>query len=177
MNEGMITFELMKRKLIVIRHAKSAWGNENLQDFDRPLNKRGERDAPFMAQLFSETEGTPDKMVSSSALRCKTTAGIYANACGIDAKDILLKPEIYEAPLSRIIEVINNFEDEWKTVVLFGHNPGMSYLIDYLSGEMVQMPTNGVACIELEIESWKHAGNKCGSLVYNDYPKKHSIAT
>ncbi len=171
----MRTFDLMKRKLIIVRHAKSAWSDADLSDFDRPLNKRGEADAPFMAQRYCETEERPHKIVSSSALRCKTTAGYYADALGIPSSEIELKPEIYEAPLSRLIEVVNGLDDAWQTVLLFGHNPGMSYLIDYLSGEMVQMPTNGVACIELDIEQWKHAGNGCGTLVYNDYPKRHQI--
>lgn len=165
----------MKRKLIIVRHAKSAWSDADLNDFDRPLNKRGTSDAPFMAKRYCETEQRPDKIVSSSALRCKTTAGLYADALQIPHSEIALREEIYEAPLSRLIEVVNEFDDEWKTVLIFGHNPGMSYLIDYLSGEMVQMPTNGVACVELDIESWKHAGNGCGSLAYNDYPKRHTI--
>ncbi|MCH2199193.1 MAG: histidine phosphatase family protein [Flavobacteriales bacterium] len=163
----------MKRSLILIRHAKSSWNNERLDDKDRPLNKRGERDCPHMARHLAGSEACPDMIVSSHALRAHTTAKAYAAAFGIADDAIKLDERIYEAPVSRLVEVINDFSDGHSSVIMFGHNPGFSYLTQYLTGELIQMPTNGVVKIEMDVDSWQYIGTNCGSLTYHDFPKQH----
>lgn len=163
----------MKRTLILIRHAKSSWQDGQLHDKERPLNERGERDCPVMAGFMSNREPKPDKIVSSPANRAHTTAKAYADAYGIDHRNILLEERIYEAPVSRLVEVINDFDDAWQHVLMFGHNPGFSYLVQYLGGQLIQLPTNGVVKLEMELDSWQHAGTNCGVIAYHDYPKNH----
>lgn len=163
----------MKRTLIIVRHAKSSWVDQNLSDYQRPLNQRGLNDAPFMAKVMSEAEAKPDRIISSGALRALTTANEYAKAFGMNSSDVQVDDKIYEASVADLIEVINTFDDSWERVLIFGHNPGFSYLTQYLCGEMVQLPTNGVVCMEIELDSWEHLGHGCADMKYHDYPKQH----
>ena len=164
----------MKRTLIIVRHAKSSWQDAEMKDYDRPLNDRGKRDAPVMADIMTKQEDKPDRIVSSGAKRALTTAGHYAKAFGLDDSSIKVDDRIYEAAVSDLIAVINDFDDVWGKVILFGHNPGFSYLVQYLSGQMIQMPTNGVVRFDIDIDSWKHIGTNCAELKYHDFPKKNS---
>lgn len=163
----------MKRTLTLIRHAKSSWQDNALPDIERPLNDRGQRDAPFMAKHMANSAPKPDCLISSPAKRAYTTACIYAEAFGLDTGEVLVDERIYEAPVSRLMDVVNSLNDRCERVVLFGHNPGFSYLVEYLTGELVHMPTNGVVSIEMDIDSWEHAGTGCGSIVLHDFPKQH----
>lgn len=163
----------MKKTLILVRHAKSSWAEAGLSDHDRPLNERGKRDAPFMARRMAESGLTIDQIVSSPANRALTTARHYADALGIPHSDIQVAPSIYEADVRELMEVINRLDDSKNTVLLFGHNPGFSYLIQYLNGSMLHMPTNGVAQLELATPTWEGVGTGCATLVDFDYPKKH----
>lgn len=168
-----ITFGVMKKTLILVRHAKSSWTQSGIKDMDRPLNERGQRDAPFMAKRMRDSGLELDHFVSSPALRARTTANEYAKAFGRSEGEVELQESVYEAEVSALMEIINSFKDEWKTVALFGHNPGFSYLLEYLSGQILHMPTNGVAVLEMDVERWEHAGTGCATLVDYDYPKKH----
>jgi phosphohistidine phosphatase len=163
----------MKRTLILIRHAKSSWNHSDLSDMQRPLNDRGERDAPFMAQRLAESGIQVDKIISSPAVRAHSTAKAYADALKFPSNEITVVDSVYEASVAQLMDVINNFNDDLKVVLLFGHNPGFSYLLQYLCGQMVHMPTNGVATLEVEAQSWEHFGTGCATLVDYDFPKKH----
>lgn len=163
----------MKKSLILVRHAKSSWTEAGLPDHDRPLNERGQRDAPFMAQRMAESGIAIDQIVSSSAKRALTTARHYADALGIPHSEIKVEPSIYEADVRELMEVINGLDDTKTTVMLFGHNPGFSYLIQYLNGSMLHMPTNGVAQLEIDTSTWEGVGTGSATLIDFDYPKKH----
>lgn len=163
----------MKRTLILIRHAKSSWSDSDLHDIKRPLNERGERDAPFMAQRLATSGIKVDKIISSPAVRAHTTARAYADALGMAQESIQVVDSIYEASVAPLMEVINKLDNQWQVVVMFGHNPGFSYLIQYLTGQTLHMPTNGVAILEAEPDSWEYFGTGCATLVDYDFPKKH----
>lgn len=163
----------MKRTLILIRHAKSSWSEAGLNDLGRPLNARGERDAPFMAKRMVDSGQHVDAIVTSPANRAKTTALAYKAALNISDDRFVEAESVYEADVKDLMNLINEFDDNWRCVLLFGHNPGFSYLIQYLSGSMLHMPTNGVGTLEMEIDSWAHAGTGCANLVDFDFPKKH----
>lgn len=163
----------MKRTLILIRHAKSSWSEAGISDFERPLNARGERDAPFMAQRMAESGRQVDAIVTSPAKRAITTAMAYKKALQLSEDRFIADDSVYEADVKALMNLINRFDDNWKCVLLFGHNPGFSYLIQYLSGSMLHMPTNGAGTLEMEIDSWEHVGTGCAQLVDFDFPKKH----
>jgi phosphohistidine phosphatase len=143
------------KTLFLIRHAKSSWDNPSLDDFDRPLNKRGLKDAPFMAALIEAKNFIPDKIVSSPANRAITTAMYFGKAFNIPSERILLNEEIYEAYPDTLSRIIHRFEDNWDTVFLFGHNPGFTELANRFSSAFISnIPTCGVVRIMANIDTW-----------------------
>lgn len=161
------------KTLFINRHAKSSWKEEGLRDFDRPLNKRGLRDAPFMANVFASRERAVDAIVSSPANRAHTTAKYFAEALGWPHEKIVLEEAIYAAGLPTLINLVGGFTDDWNQVIMFGHNPGFSYLVEELCGEYFAMPTCGIAKITFETDEWSKAIGMIGRAEYLDFPKNH----
>ena len=164
----------MSKYLTLIRHAKSSWTDSGLSDFERPLNKRGFRDAPVMADYFSKRCNVVSKIVSSPAMRAKTTAEIFAKCFQISENQIQFEKGIYEASADKLIRIISEFNPEWEQVVMFGHNPGFSYLASLLTSELYSKPTCSISEIELHIENWNEIMEGMGTLKNYDFPKKHS---
>ncbi|MEO0405641.1 MAG: histidine phosphatase family protein [Bacteroidota bacterium] len=161
--------------LHLIRHAKSAWGHEQLDDHDRPLNKRGLRDAPSMARLLFKQSSCPKTWLCSSALRTKTTAHFFAQEATFPENEIIYSPELYLASYSKMLELINGIDDQSDQAIIFGHNNGISDLVSMLVNESIQMPTCSIATITFELESWKHVSIGLGTLFQFNYPKQHEL--
>lgn len=165
---------MKKKHLYLIRHAKSSWADGSLSDHDRPLNKRGSRDAPGMAQRLSETTAPPSHFVVSTSQRTRETfASIQA---AFEGKDVYseFKEELYLAGMRQILDLIAELPDEVDSAALIGHNPGMSYTASHISGEPVNMVTSHVVGVEIHVEDWAQISADTGSIVYFDFPKKHS---
>ncbi|MNK04683.1 2,3-bisphosphoglycerate-dependent phosphoglycerate mutase [compost metagenome] len=162
----------MAKQLIIVRHAKSDWGDFNLKDFDRPLNHRGHKNAPEMAERFVAKDIKPDTIVSSPALRALTTAKYFASGWKLEADQLNTNAAIYEASIKTLLKVINEFDDKFTSIALFGHNPGLTDLVNYLTDEYItNMPTCSVAIIEFPFDEWKLISGNTGNLVLFDYPK------
>jgi phosphohistidine phosphatase len=162
----------MAKQLLIIRHAKSDWGDFNLKDFDRPLNHRGKKNAPEMVERLVQNHIIPDHMVSSPALRAFTTAKYFATGWKIREVEIEINTSIYEANVKALLKAINNFDDQFNKVALFGHNPGLTDLLNYLTDTHISnMPTCSVAIIEFSCDHWSEISNSMGKLVLFDYPK------
>ena len=114
-----------------MRHAKSDWDSSTRFDFDRPLSKRGNKDAPRMAGWLKNQGYLPDKIVSSPACRAKQTAYLIADELGI-SESIVWDESIYEASMMELLTVISDYADSTQTLMLIGHNPGLDYLLQYL---------------------------------------------
>lgn len=160
------------KTVYLIRHAKSDWGDPTLRDFDRPLNKRGNRDAPEMGRRLKSRNEIPDILVSSTAKRAAKTARKIAEQVNFEKNQILWEDDLYHASPETIINVINSLPDSAKSVFVFGHNPGMSYAAYSLSGLPVEMVTCSICKIEFEVDTWEAVFPDSGHLVYHDYPKK-----
>ncbi len=160
------------KKIFLIRHAKSSWDNPTMKDFNRPLNNRGERDAPFMAARFIQSFEV-GLYLSSPAVRAEATASVFHKLARNGPVELLLDRRIYEASLPDLLSVLSELPDSLESVALFGHNPGLSHLIAYLTGDFVDMPTCSIAEIELNHDTWKALGQDTSSLVSFDYPKQH----
>ena len=119
--------------LTLIRHAKSSWKDSTLPDWDRPLNKRGRRDAPMMGERLAGREAYADLLVTSSAVRAVATAEAIAAAIEYPADDIVLDERLYGADEFEILEIIQGLDDAWERVMLLGHNPGLTDLVNALS--------------------------------------------
>lgn len=162
----------MAKQLLLIRHAKSDWNNAGLRDFDRPLNKRGNSNAPEMADRLLKQHIIPDLMVSSPALRAITTAKYFADTLGVESEEIQLEGSIYEANVKSLLEVINQLDNQFNRVALFGHNPGLTDFANYLStANIYNMPTCSVVMIEFPFGNWNEVSADTGELKLFDYPK------
>lgn len=160
------------KTLFIVRHAKSSWSQGDLSDHDRPLNKRGMHDAKMMAHLFAEREKQPQYWVSSTALRAKTTAAFFADAFD-PAPAIDLNSQIYEANLNSLLQMIGTFPASTDSAIMFGHNPGFSYLASSLAHVDLNLPTCCVVKLELHVDDWNAVSGGIGTLVYLDNPKQH----
>jgi phosphohistidine phosphatase len=161
----------MTKHLLLIRHAKSDWNND-LPDFDRPLNNRGHRDAPAMAERLLKNKLVPQQLISSPAKRAITTATYFANVFQMDPKDIRQEKNIYEASTSTLLKVINGIDNQFNFVALFGHNPALTDIAIRLSdGDIAEIPTCGMAFIKFHFDDWAMVSNGTGELQFFDYPK------
>lgn len=159
--------------LILVRHAKSSWDDPGLADFARPLNNRGMRDAPLMAARMKQKQITPALMITSPATRATTTCRIFAAALQYDESQIESRPSLYHASASTILEVVAAIDNVSGPVLLFGHNPGLTYFVnDLVEADIDNIPTCGVVSCFLEIASWKDARWNCGHVDFIDYPKR-----
>lgn len=161
----------MAKQLILIRHAKSDWGNVDLTDFNRPLNKRGLQNAPEMADRLVKQQIVPDLIVSSPAVRALTTAKYFAEAWHIEHSAIQEEGAIYEANVRSLLAVINHLNNDFQKVALFGHNPGLTDLVSYLDGHMNNMPTCGVVVLSFPFDNWNEISADTGKILLFDYPK------
>jgi phosphohistidine phosphatase len=143
------------KTLILVRHAKSGWKNDPaIEDFDRPLNRRGERDAPAMAARLAESGIKVDALLSSPACRALSTAEAFSRELNLP---IQTDARIYEAGVAELQAAVRDLDDANRSVALFGHNPGISDFLRYLTEEnFADLPTAGIAVIELPLKSWKH---------------------
>ncbi|WP_442508301.1 SixA phosphatase family protein [Novipirellula sp. SH528] len=142
-----------RRRLILMRHAKSDWADEGLSDHDRPLNKRGKRDAPQMAEWLREIDCLPDVVLSSSAVRTRETAELMQDSFRSDVVVSYIE-SLYLATPETICSVISSDSCDASTVMVLAHNPGMAYLVSQLAGQMVDMPTAAIAIFDVSIADW-----------------------
>jgi phosphohistidine phosphatase len=143
------------KTLLVLRHAKSSWHDPAVDDHERPLNKRGCRDAPRMGQLLSEQRLTPDVILSSDAVRARLTAEAVAETARY-AGEIVLDPNLYLASPDGIVAQLRTIRaSKAGTVMIVGHNPGLEDLVAKLTGEEHDMPTAALAQIALPIDRWR----------------------
>jgi len=151
------------KTLFIVRHAKSSWAEADLSDFDRPLNERGNKAAPFMGELMAENGFQPYIILSSPAMRAKTTAQLIKKAAKFDA-EIRYEHRIYEASPHGLRQIVAEIDDAYPTALLVGHNPGTEGFIRYLTGHLETMPTAALAVIELKIDNWNAINDGSGVL-------------
>ncbi len=162
------------KEIIVVRHAKSDWGNEGLKDIDRCLNERGYTDAYHLATWFSKNKKSPDLLLSSTATRALSTALIFARAMEQPISKFALEPDIYEAETETLLKVLRQQNDEAKSLMLFGHNPGLTNLCNELADEfyMDNLPTCGMVFLQFECSKWKELKSKSGKVKDHVFPKE-----
>lgn len=158
--------------LTLVRHAKSSWEDSKISDRERPLNKRGEHDAPMMGKRVVAAGIRPSLILSSPAVRAWTTAKIIAQEIGYPREFLQRENSLYLASLDNIIDVLIAQDAEFNSVMIVGHNPGITIFANYLSpGLTDNLPTAGVVSVGFEQDDWDlHAAPKTELLTY-DYPK------
>ncbi len=147
------------KTLLILRHAKSSWKDQHVSDHDRPLNKRGKRDAPRIGKLLHAAHLDPELIVSSTARRARKTAAKVAKQCGYQGV-IELTGELYLAAPSQYLEVLRSVPDHIDRVMVVGHNPGAEELLALLTGHATHFSTAALAHVDLDIDSWSLLTNQ-----------------
>lgn len=162
------------KTLYLVRHAKSSWEDPQLKDIDRPLNKRGERDAPFMGKLMDGKGIAPNVLISSPANRAYTTAKTFAVAMDYPVDEIIINPEIYGAGVDDLLEMVQNLKNDWNSAMLFGHNMTYTMFANlYAKPALENVPTCGIVALEFNIKTWTKVSRGNGKLLFFEYPKKY----
>lgn len=161
------------KTLILVRHAKSSWKDPTLPDRLRPLNKRGKKNAPEMGRRLAGEGIQPELMLSSPAKRAVKTAQAIAEEVGYSVDHIFYDERLYMATLAEWLEVIHNLDERLDTVMMFGHNPGLTELAVDLSAVYIEnVPTAGVVKLVYDADSWKKVGKVKPASFNFDFPKK-----
>lgn len=161
------------KRLTLVRHAKSDWSLPGQQDWDRPLNKRGQKDAPEMARRLRSRKLKPDLILTSPAVRAVTTASIMARELKVPAAQVRHDERLYLAKASDILAVIRELAEQARHVMVFGHNPGITDCANRLStGDQIDnLPTCGYFTASLDLQEWSALDWEQGRDVEFDYPK------
>lgn len=160
------------KTLLIIRHAKSSWDIGTLNDFERPLNERGKRDATVMAKKLKDRNILIDAFVASPAKRAKKTAEFFIEEYGRNKEDIIFVSKLYHAPAEIFFEVAENLLEHFNTVAIFSHNPGITEFVNMLTEDvrLDNMPTCGIFTIKYR-SNWKNIRKAKKEFVFFDYPK------
>jgi phosphohistidine phosphatase len=142
------------KSLLLLRHAKSSWKDVSLNDFDRPLNDRGRKAAQLIGKELADRRPPIDLIVSSPAIRARQTVERVVRA-GMLTAEVRFDQRIYEASAVRLLEVVSQFDDEKKCILLVGHNPGLEDLLTLLTNNIQHMPTGGLAVLSLNFKKWE----------------------
>ena len=160
------------KTLLILRHAKSSWDDESLDDHDRPLNKRGKRDAPRMGQLLRDEDLLPELILCSTAVRARKTLDKVCEAANYGGEKAL-NGELYMAGPSTYVDVLRSVDDRVERVMVVGHNPGLEELLSDLAGIDEHLSTAALAVVELPIERWNELELRtAGKLVQLFRPKE-----
>ena len=160
------------KTLLIIRHAK-AETVFTLNDFERPLNERGKKDAPETAKRLLQKKINIDAFVSSPAKRAKKTAQLFSEVYGRSEADIIYISSLYQAPAETFYEVIEDLDDEFDTVAVFAHNPGVTHFANDLTDavKLDNIPTSGVFAVSAAITQWAAFAKAKKEFLFYDYPK------
>jgi phosphohistidine phosphatase len=164
------------KRLILVRHAKSSWKDERARDVDRPLAGRGKRDAPRMAKRLKARQAAPQLMLASHARRALETAKLLAAELDYDVADLEIDENLYLASPDAILSVVARLDDELACVLLVGHNPGLTELVNRLlpSFALDNVPTSGVVAVDFDVTTWREAASAQAKLAYYDYPSNRA---
>lgn len=163
------------KTLTMVRHAKSSWKDTGLRDRERPLNKRGKRDAPEMGRRIHEAGVRPSLILSSPAVRAWKTAKAIADAVSYPREFLQKEEALYLASVDRILDVIVAQDNRFNNILIVGHNPGFTEFANFLvPGLTHNLPTAGVVSVDIDQDDWSLYERPAARLVLHDWPKKHS---
>ena len=146
------------KRLLILRHAKSSWTDSSITDWQRPLNERGLRDAPRAGEWLREHSRVPDLIITSDAVRARTTAELVARSAGY-AREIVVEPSLYLATPDTVLALLNDVKEPTASVMIVGHNPGLEDLVAMLSGEHHGLRTTALAHLSMAINRWDEIDN------------------
>jgi len=162
------------KTILFARHAKSNWNEAGISDFERPINEKGESDVHKMAKYLQQCGYLIHEILSSDATRAVTTAEEYKKHLTPDMP-VVLNHSIYQATHLDIIEIIKTLSEKKSTVMIVGHNPTMTDIVNYYTeDDVIDMPSCSVAIVQFEASNWNDLKTGSGDLLAFEYPKKHN---
>jgi len=162
-----------QKQLYIVRHGKSSWKYESIEDIDRHLKERGIHDAYTMAKRLKDKKIKPELIISSPAARAFHTASIFARTLDYSPEQITIRSHFYPGEDSEIIDTIKGLDKNVHSVMIFGHNPAFTDTANhFLSEDLDKLPTSGVAMISFNSSSWKDIDKDNVRQAEIDYPKK-----
>src|SRR6185503_16143283 len=158
-----------------VRHAKSSWDHMDMDDFDRPLDTRGLKDAPMMAAKMRELGLTPDLIITSGAKRARSTAEFFRKEFNLDKDKFIVRNELYEASAQQVYDVICSAPDTASFIFILGHNPTMTWVANQISGVHIDnVPTCGVVHVQAILTTWKKFKPEYAGFIGFHYPKLYT---
>lgn len=155
-----------------VRHAKSNWDQPGLDDYSRPLDSRGLRDGPLMAQKMHELNLVPDLIITSGAKRARSTAEFFRKEFDLGPEKFIVNDKLYEATPDDVYSVISSAPDTARFLYIFGHNPTMTWVANSISGVHIDnVPTAGVLHVQTMVASWKKFKPQHAGFISFHYPK------
>ena len=162
----------MKRRLIVMRHAKSSWSHAQLTDHERPLNKRGRRDAPQVASFLKNEGWIAQRVISSTSQRTRETWDLMSPIWNHPPAEFTRA--LYLAGSSEVREALLS-QDSATSIMILGHNPGWSEVSSWLSGLRIEMTTANAVLLSVEAGTWREAFEQAGSWTLHDVIRPREI--
>ena len=160
------------KSLLLIRHAKSSWDNPMQNDFDRPLNARGLKDAPMMAQRLLDRKIKIDAFFSSPAIRAKQTCSLFMQAFKVDETIMQLQSQLYLAAPDVLMQTIISMPTSISSAAIFSHNNGITEFANTLTSTGIDnMPTCSVFAVKADTDNWKDFAKAKKEFWFFDYPK------
>jgi len=145
------------KTLILMRHAKSSWKDQKMKDKDRPLTKRGMKDAAQIGTVLDKNELIPQLVLSSSVKRARQTAELVLEACHYPG-EVIYMDNLFLAEADVILDALRLLPNDVERVLVIGHNPGLECALQILTRQIVALPAAAAANISLMIDSWKSLG-------------------
>lgn len=158
------------KHLFLLRHAKSSWDDDSLDDFDRPLNQRGKKAAPMMGKVLKERDIAPDIVLCSPAKRTKQTLK-FVNETAKLKGDVTFDKAIYDACAADLRKLLKKQKDSVKSILLIGHNPGLEELLEDLTGTFERLPTAALVRVDIAADEWSSINNGGNKLAWIVRPK------
>ncbi|MBT8191505.1 MAG: histidine phosphatase family protein [Saprospiraceae bacterium] len=144
------------KQLLLVRHAKSSWSDPGLRDIERPLNKRGLRDAPKMAGHLHSLKIIPDTLITSPALRTRMTAGYFAETFDIETAQVDIRQDLYFGSEFDWLHIINTLDETIRCPAFFSHNPTITHFTNQFARNYIDnVPTCGVIHLQSEADTWE----------------------
>jgi len=160
------------KQLLLVRHAKSSWDDASINDIDRPLNDRGKKDAPKMAERLLDKKVKIDGFYSSPAKRALSTCKLFIKTYDKKEKNIVEVEELYEPQIQNFFNVVKKADNDFYTIALFSHNPGITAFANQLTNVQVDdMPTCSIFAIKVDIKKWEDFEEGEKLFWFFDYPK------
>lgn len=155
----------MKKTLVLVRHATAEDSNFRTKDFDRNLNNKGLAEAARMGKWLAGSGIRPDLFITSPASRAYKTAEIISGELGVNSASLISDATIYEGGPQSYLNVVNSVPENFSMLILFGHNPDITYFAEYLTGSNIgSMKKGSIAIIDFEDMNWAEISAKTGNL-------------